>query len=97
MQYGESNSLALRLLHDALLSLAYSLTPIIGGMVLVGILLAVVQGAFQIEDGALAMGSKLAIVLLFAGSSGALVLSTLTILAHHWISTIPSLIARHWG
>lgn len=89
--------MALRLLHGALISLAYSLTPLVGGIVLVGIILAVVQGAFQIEDGALAMGGKLAIVLVMAGSAVVTIYLTLEQMAHHWIHDIPVLIARHWS
>jgi len=56
----------------------------------------VVQGALQIEDGALAMGAKLTIVLVFASSSGMLIYETLTHLAHAWIAAIPSLVAQDW-
>ena len=96
MSVAAKSVVPLELLHHALITLAYALTPLIAGIVLVGILLAVIQGAFQIEDGALAMGAKLTIVLLFAGSSGLLIYETLSHLAHAWIADIPALVAQDW-
>lgn len=87
----------LLLLHHALIALAYALTPLIGGIVLIGILLAVVQGAFQIEDAALAMGAKLAIVLIFSGSAGVLIYLTIAHMAHDWFQSIPTMITRDWS
>lgn len=86
----------LELLHRALITLAQTLTPLIAGIVVVGILLAVIQGAFQFEDGALAMGAKVAIILAFAGSSGVLIYETLVHIAHAWIAAIPTLVAQDW-
>ncbi|TMV88036.1 hypothetical protein FGG78_17815 [Thioclava sp. BHET1] len=96
MDIAPKSVVPLELLHRALITLAYTLTPLIAGIVIVGILLAVIQGAFQFEDGALAMGAKVAIVLVFAGSSGVLIYETLAHIAQDWIAAIPALIAQDW-
>lgn len=88
---------ALVMLHRALITLASSLTPLIAGIVLVGILIAVFQGAFQVEDGALAMGAKVAVVLLLGGAAGEMVFLSIAHLAHDWIASIPTLIRQDWN
>ena len=87
----------LELLNHAFVTLFFALSPLISGIVVIGILVAMVQGALQIEDGALAMGAKVAIVLAFAGTSGELIYLTIEHLAHAWIAAIPSLLAQKWG
>lgn len=88
---------ALVLLNHALITLAYALTPLIAAITLLGILIAVFQGAFQIEDGALAMGAKVAIVLFFAASASEMIFTIIAHLARDWIASIPTLIAQDWN
>lgn len=97
MSIDPKSVVALVLLNHALLTLAYALTPLIAGVVLVGIVIAVLQGAFQLEDGALAMGVKVAVVLLVGGSAGEMVFLTVAHLAHGWIASIPTLIRQDWN
>ncbi len=85
------------MLHHALLSLAWSLTPLISGITLVGLLLAVIQGAFQFEDAALAMTAKLAVILLLAGTSGEMIFLTIEHLSRDWLYHIPAWINRDWS
>jgi flagellar biosynthesis protein FliQ len=89
--------LALVVLNHDLLRLAAVMAPLIAGIVIVGIVLAVIQGAFQFEDGALAMGAKLVVVLLMIGSSGMMIYLTIRGIAYHAIADAPSLITRHWN
>lgn len=88
---------SLALLHHALLALARSLTPLIFGITLVGLLLAVLQGAFQFEDAALAMAAKLAVILLLAGTSGEMIFLIIEHLAKDWLLHIPAWINRDWS
>jgi len=97
MSIDPKSVVALALLHHAFLVLAYALTPLIASITLLGILIAVLQGAFQIEDGALAMGAKVAIVLFFSAAAGEMIFMTLAHLAHDWIASIPTLIAEDWN
>jgi type III secretory pathway component EscS len=87
---------ALKIINHDLLALAYVMAPLIAGIVLVGILLAVIQGAFQFEDGALAMGAKLVVVLLMVGSSGTAIYLAIAHIAYVSISSSPILISHHW-
>jgi len=97
MNISPKNVVALNLLNHALITLAYALTPLIGGIVLIGILLSVIQGAFQIEDGALAMGGKLVVVMLFACTAGETIYLTIAHMAHQWIQSIPAMLMQNWN
>ena len=87
----------LDLLHHGLAIVGLAVTPIIFGIILVGLALAVLQGAFQIEDSTLAMGAKLAIVLLMAGSGLIDIYVSLSGLATDWLHHLPDLINRPWS
>jgi len=78
-------------------ALAEAVSPVIFGVLLVGVLIAIAQGALQVEEGALAMVAKLVVV--FALSAGALevVFSSLQHLAQDWITNAPQLINRDWS
>ena len=87
----------LDLLHHGLAIVGLAVTPLIFGIILVGLALAVLQGAFQIEDSTLAMGAKLAIVLLMAGSGLLDIYVSLSGLAADWLRHIPDIINRPWS
>ncbi len=87
----------LDLLHHGLAIVGLAVTPLIFGIILVGLALAVLQGAFQIEDSTLAMGAKLAIVLLMAGSGLVDIYVSLSGLAADWLRHIPDIINRPWS
>lgn len=97
MNIDPKSVVALVLLNHGLLTLASALTPLIAGVVLVGIVIAVLQGALQIEDGALAMGVKVAVVLLVGSGAGEMVFLMIAHLAHAWIASIPTLIRQDWN
>jgi flagellar biosynthesis protein FliQ len=88
---------SLQLLSHAMFALAEAVSPVIFGVLLVGVLIAIAQGALQVEEGALAMVAKLVVV--FALSAGALevVFSSLQHLAQDWITNAPQLINRDWS
>lgn len=88
---------SLQLLHVALIVLARAITPLIGGIILIGILIALIQGAFQVEDGALAMGAKIVVVFAMASSGGVAIYLAIEHLAASWISHIPQLLALSWS
>ena len=80
-----------------MLALAAGVTPLILGILLVGLVLAILQGALQIEDGALAMTAKLLVVLLLAAGGVGAMFYIMVGLAHDWIARAPHLINRHWS
>ena len=87
----------LDLLHHAFAIISLAVTPTIFGIILVGLALSVLQGAFQIEDSTLAMAAKLAIVLLMAGSGLIDIYVSLSGLATDWLHHLPDLINRPWS
>jgi flagellar biosynthesis protein FliQ len=90
-------SFSIALLHQAIESLALSVTPLIVGILLIGLILALLQGAFQVEDATLALAAKLAITLMLASTSGVMIFLMLSHLAHQWMVNIPAIIARNWS
>jgi flagellar biosynthesis protein FliQ len=88
---------SIALLHQAIEALALAVTPLIVGILLIGLILALLQGAFQVEDATLALAAKLAITLMLASTSGVTIFLMLSHLAHQWMSNIPAVIARNWS
>jgi flagellar biosynthesis protein FliQ len=88
---------SIALLHQAIEALALAVTPVIVGILLIGLILALLQGAFQVEDATLALAAKLAITLMLASTSGVAIFLMLSHLAHQWMSNIPAIIARNWS
>jgi flagellar biosynthesis protein FliQ len=88
---------SLQLLDHAMFALAAAVSPVIFGILLVGLLIAIVQGALQVEEGALAMVAKLVVAFALAGGALELVFSSLQHLAHDWITNAPHMIDRDWS
>jgi flagellar biosynthesis protein FliQ len=88
---------SLQLLNHAILDLAAAVSPVIFGILIVGVLIAILQGALQIEEGALAMLAKFAVILALSAGAFELVFSTLQHLAQDWITNAPHLIDRDWS
>jgi flagellar biosynthesis protein FliQ len=88
---------SLTLLQSAIETLALAVTPLIAGILLVGLFLALIQGAFQVEDATLALAAKLVITLMLASTSGATIFLALAHLAHQWWSDIPAMVNRDWS
>jgi flagellar biosynthesis protein FliQ len=88
---------SLRLLNHAMLTLAAAVSPVIFGILLVGLLIALVQGALQVEEGALAMVAKLVVVIALATGAVELTFHSLEHLARSWITDAPRLIDRNWS
>ncbi|MEE3501324.1 flagellar biosynthetic protein FliQ [Acidiphilium acidophilum] len=88
---------SLELLHQGFMTVALAVTPLITGIIAIGLLIALIQGAFQIEDGALAMAAKLGVVFLLASSGGVAIYLTMQHLAGDWIAHIPEMIDRPWS
>lgn len=88
---------SITLLQRAIETLAVAVTPLIAGILLIGLLLALIQGAFQVEDAALALAVKLTIVLTLASSSGMMIFFVMRHLAHDWLSGMRSMIDRKWS
>lgn len=91
------NLYCLHIVHHAFLVLAYAITPLIAGILFVGLAIALLQGAFQIEDGALLLGAKLIVALVLLSSSGSAIYFAVRHLAHEWIAHAPSLINHSWS
>lgn len=88
---------SLQLLARAIMVMADAVTPFIFGLLLVGLLVALVQGALQVEDGTMMMAARLAAALLTAVGAMTLVFRALAGLAHDWIANIPAMIDRVWS
>lgn len=88
---------SLDLFSHAINTLASAITPLIAGILLVGVVVAVIQGAFQVEDNTLALGAKLAVVLLMASGGVLIIFLRMAHLTHDWISHIPMMISRSWS
>lgn len=85
---------SLRLLSHAMFVLASAVSPLIFGILIVGLLLAVVQGAFQVEEGALALAAKLLVVLLLGAGAVEAAFHSIEHLAQAWLIAAPSLVNR---
>ena len=94
---GSPHLYSLQLLNHAMLTLATAVSPVIFGILLVGLLIAVVQGAFQVEEGALAMVAKLIVVLVLSAGAVELVFMSMEHLAQDWIMNAPRMIDRDWS
>ena len=88
---------SVQLLARAIMVMADAVTPFIFGLLLVGLLVALVQGALQVEDGTMMMAARLAAALLTAVGAMTVVFRALTGLAHDWIANIPAMIDRVWS
>ncbi len=88
---------SLQLLSRAIMVMAEAVTPFIFGLLLVGLLTALVQGALQVEDGTLMMATRLAAALLTAVGAMTVIFRALAALAHGWIVNIPGMIDRVWS
>lgn len=93
----ERNLFCLHLVHHAFLVLAYATTPLIGGILVAGLAIAMFQGAFQIEDGSMQLGAKLVVAFLLLASSGSVIYFAILHLAHSWIAHAPAMINRSWS
>jgi flagellar biosynthesis protein FliQ len=88
---------SMQLLARAIMVMADAVTPFIFGLLLVGLLVALVQGALQVEDGTLMMAARLAAALLTAVGAMTVIFRALAGLAHDWIANIPGMIDRVWS
>jgi flagellar biosynthesis protein FliQ len=88
---------SLQLLDHAMFALASAVSPVIFGILLVGLLLAVVQGALQVEEGALAMAAKLVVVIALATGAIEMAFHSLEHLARTWMMDAPRLIDHDWS
>ncbi|HTU54258.1 MAG TPA: flagellar biosynthetic protein FliQ [Acetobacteraceae bacterium] len=88
---------SVQLLARAIMVMADAVTPFIFGLLLVGLLVALVQGALQVEDGTMMMAARLAAALLTAVGAMAVVFRALAGLAREWIANIPGMIDRVWS
>lgn len=71
--------------------------PLIIGMLIAALLIALLQGAFQVEDNTLAVTVKLLVVILLAAGGGEAALHGAAALLHDWIAHIPQMIDRSWS
>lgn len=76
--------------------LASAVSPLIFGILIVGLLLAVIQGALQVEEGALALAAKLVVVLLLGAGAVEAAFHSIAYLARAWLMAAPDLV-NHAG
>lgn len=88
---------SMQLLASAIMVMARAVTPYIFGLLLIGLLTALVQGAFQVEDGTLMMATRLAAAVATAIGGMTVVFRAIAALAHQWISHAPGMIDRLWS
>lgn len=70
--------------------------PIVLGLLLVGVITSLVQGAFQVDDMALGFVAKI-FAIGFGATAIFVCFHQLAGLAHDWISQIPSMIDQSWS
>lgn len=85
------------LLRLAMESSATWVTPMIAGVLIVGVVIAILQGGLQLEDNTLAMTAKLIVFVLLAAGSGVAAIHGAAHLARDWISHIPQMIDHRWS
>jgi len=88
---------SVQLFGEAIRVMADAVSPSIFGLLGVGLLVAIVQGALQVEDGTLVMAARLATALFAAAGAMTAIFRALAGLAHGWISHIPQMINRVWS
>ncbi len=88
---------SVQLFGEAIRVMADAVSPSIFGLLGIGLLVAVVQGALQVEDGTLVMAARLAAALFAATGAMTAIFRALAGLAHDWISHIPEMINRVWS
>jgi flagellar biosynthesis protein FliQ len=87
----------MQLFAEAITVMADAVAPLVLGLLLIGLLVAIVQGALQVEDGTLMMTARLVTALLAAISAMTIVFRALAGLAHDWIFNIPEMVNRVWS
>lgn len=87
---------SLNILQLAIDRLQASVDPIVLGLLLVGVITSLVQGAFQVDDMALGFVAKI-LAIGFAASAMIVCFDQIAGLAHDWISHIPSMIDQTWS
>lgn len=87
---------SLNLLQLAIDRLQGAVDPIVLGLLFVGVIVSLVQGAFQVDDMALGFVAKV-LAIGFATSAVIVCFHQLAGLAHDWISQIPSMINQTWS
>lgn len=88
---------SIELLSRAIMVMAGAVTPYISGLLLVGLLTALAQGALQVEDGTLMMATRLAAAFLTAAGAMTVIFRAIAALAHDWIAHAPAMIDRPWS
>jgi flagellar biosynthesis protein FliQ len=87
----------IQLLHSALTVELTAVLPIIGLLLVVGLLTAVLQAALQIEDAGFSLLPKIFIMITLPLLGGAASMHSLAALAIFWISHAGQLVHRSWS
>jgi flagellar biosynthetic protein FliQ len=87
----------IQLLHDALTTELAAILPIIGLLLVIGLLTALLQAALQIEDAGFSLMPKIIIMLALPLLGGITALHTIETLATLWISHAGQLVHRSWS